>query len=428
MMKLANTNNWKNEITSNTGNPEILEKLYRSNPLAFKNAFEGLPSDTADTGVLSFWKARLDYDARPDLLKGISFNDIMIVIGICLLTAFLIKLPGIFPSVFSDEVFYQKNASIIVFLGLTVYSLWANRIIEAGKLIMTGVAFILPVVYLNLLPSAPPGDSVILAYIHLPLLMWFAWGMAYTDHDLKNPVKRMDFIRHNGDLIIIYALIAISGGILTAITIGLFDSIGFDIEELYAENIIIAGAASAPVVAAYITDRYPALLNKTAPLIAAIFSPLVLVTLIIFLVTMAVTGKDPYNDRDFLLIFNAMLLGVMAIIIYSVSGTRTAKTVRFNGIILFMLSIISIAIDLVALSAIFYRLGEYGLTPNRLAVLASNILVLVNLIMIMADLFRINFRNREFRIVEITVSKYLPVYLFWIIFVVFAFPLIFGMK
>jgi hypothetical protein len=48
--------------------------------------------------------------------------------------------------------------------------------------------------------------------------------------------------------------------------------------------------------------------------------------------------------------------------------------------------------------------------------------------MIMAGLFRINFRKREFRIVEMTVSRYLPVYLAWIVFVVFAFPLIFGMK
>jgi MFS family permease len=258
--------------------------------------------------------------------------------------------------------------------------------------------------------------------------MWFAWGMAFTDYDFRNRSRRMDFIRHNGDLLIIYALIAIAGGILTAITIGLFDSIGLSIGEFYAENIIIAGAASAPVVAAFITDSYPALLNRTAPLIAGIFSPLVLLTLIIFLVAMAVAGKDPYNNRDFLLIFNVMLLGVMAIIIYSVSGTQAAKPGKFNRIVLFVLSIISIAIDLVALSAIFYRLGEYGLTPNKLAVLASNILVLVNLIMIMTDLFRINFRNREFRTVECTVAKYLPVYLAWIIFVVFCFPLIFGMK
>jgi hypothetical protein len=46
----------------------------------------------------------------------------------------------------------------------------------------------------------------------------------------------------------------------------------------------------------------------------------------------------------------------------------------------------------------------------------------------MAGLFRINFRKEEFKIVEITVSKFLPVYLLWIITVIFGFPLIFGMK
>jgi len=427
-MKKETISNWKEEIRSNLGNPEILEKLFRSNPKAFKTAFSDLSYDDDDSGIMRFWKARLDYDAGSDILKKISLKELLIVIGICLITAFLIKLPGIFPSVFSDEIFYQKNAAIIVFLGLAMYSLWANRTREKGKLIISAVTFLLPAVYINLLPSENPGDSVILTWIHLPLLMWFAWGMAFTDYDFRNRSRRMDFIRHNGDLLIIYALIAIAGGILTAITIGLFDSIGLSIGEFYAENIIIAGAASAPVVAAFITDSYPALLNRTAPLIAGIFSPLVLLTLIIFLVAMAVAGKDPYNNRDFLLIFNVMLLGVMAIIIYSVSGTQAAKPGKFNRIVLFVLSIISIAIDLVALSAIFYRLGEYGLTPNKLAVLASNILVLVNLIMIMTDLFRINFRNREFRIVENTVAKYLPVYLAWIIFVVFCFPLIFGMK
>ncbi|NMD03569.1 MAG: DUF4153 domain-containing protein, partial [Bacteroidales bacterium] len=81
-----------------------------------------------------------------------------------------------------------------------------------------------------------------------------------------------------------------------------------------------------------------------------------------------------------------------------------------------------------ALSAIFYRLGQYGLTPNRLAVLVSNILVLINLIMIMINLFRINFKKKDFSIVEMTVSKFLPVYLGWIVIVIFGFPVIFEMR
>jgi len=96
--------------------------------------------------------------------------------------------------------------------------------------------------------------------------------------------------------------------------------------------------------------------------------------------------------------------------------------------ILFILSIVSVIIDMIALSAIFYRLGEYGLTPNRVAVLVSNLLVLANLVLIMIDLLRINFKKKEFSILELTVAKFLPVYLAWIIIVVFAFPLIFGMR
>jgi len=44
-------------------------------------------------------------------------------------------------------------------------------------------------------------------------------------------------------------------------------------------------------------------------------------------------------------------------------------------------------IDLVALSAILYGVGEYGFTPNRTAVLGSNLLIFFNLILIMRDLY-----------------------------------------
>jgi hypothetical protein len=419
--------NWAYEIKANLGNPEILEGLYRNDRKAFKTAFEGLFQEIENTDAAKFWKPRLDYDVKPDILKTFTLREIVIVIATGLLAAFLIKIPTIF-SLSDEDSFYFKNAAIIIFFGLTLYTMLINRISEPAKIITTAVAFLITAFYSNLLPSRDPGDAVILAYIHLPMLMWFIYGIVWSGFDLRNNDKRIDFIRHNGDLAITYALIAAGGGILTLITVGLFNSIGLDITEFYAENIVVAGAVAAPIVAAYLIGKFPALVSKIAPLIAGIFSPLVLITLTVFLITMILTGKDPYNDREFLLIFNVLLLGVMVIIIFSVSGTSVIKNQSFNSITLFILSVVTIIIDLIALSAIFYRLGEYGLTPNRLAILVSNILVLINLIMIMAGLYRINFRKREFRIVEMTVSRYLPVYLAWIIFVVFAFPLIFGMK
>jgi hypothetical protein len=414
------------KIRTNLDKPEVLENLYRSDRKSFKAAFDTIFPDIAGTDSAKFWRARLDYDSKPDILRSVTFSEIVIVAAICLLTAFLVKIPALFSLGYSEEDFYLKNASIIGFFALTLYTMIISKIRESRKIILTALGFLLPVIYVNFLPSGLTSDSVTLVFIHLPLLMWFIYGIVFTGFDFRNKNKRIDFIKYMGDLAIVFALIAIAGGLLTGITIGLFSSIGLNIEKLYFQNIVLSGVFAAPVVATYIIEKFPSLVSRTAPIIAGIFSPLVLITLIVFLVTIMVTGKDPYNDRNFLLIFNVMLLGVMAIIIFSVSETAGIRFQKFNSMILFALSIITIIIDLIALSAIFYRLGEFGLTPNRLAVFVSNVLVLVNLILIMTDLYRINFKGRQFSTVENRVSGYLPVYLGWIFIVVVSFPLIFG--
>jgi uncharacterized membrane protein len=224
------------------------------------------------------------------------------------------------------------------------------------------------------------------------------------------------------------ALILIAGGILMMITIGLFQAIGIHIEKFYTNYIVLIGLVSAPVLTSYILKNYTTLTNKIAPVIATIFSPLVLITLVIYLIAIPISGKDPYNDRNFLMIFNIMLLGVMAIIVFSVSKASGSIKHKFSELVLFILSIVTLIINLIALSAIFYRLGEFGLTPNRLAVLGSNIMIFINLILITIDLFKINFKKAEPEKVELTISKYLPVYVIWVLIVVFGFPLFFGMK
>jgi hypothetical protein len=123
-----------------------------------------------------------------------------------------------------------------------------------------------------------------------------------------------------------------------------------------------------------------------------------------------------------------MLIGVMAIIVFSVSETSMIRKQKFNEIVLFILSIVTIIVNLVALTAIFYRLNEFGFSPNRLAVLGSNILIFVNLILITFDLYRINFKQSELGSVDLRISRYLPVYIIWTLFVVFIQPFIFGMK
>ena len=163
-------------------------------------------------------------------------------------------------------------------------------------------------------------------------------------------------------------------------------------------------------------------------MIAKIFSPLVLVMLLIYLVAMAYSGKDPYNDREFLLIFNVLLIGVMAIIFFSVAETSKAQKSNAEIWILFLLCLITVIVNGIALSAILFRISEWGITPNRMAVLGGNILILINLLLVSVQLFRVLSKKAAISGVGKTIASYLPVYAAWTIVVTFLFPLLFWFK
>lgn len=416
------------KIKENIDNPEQLEKLYRTDKKGFQKAFNEIYQEIADFKMADFWNARLNYDFQDDSKIKVRKADVLFLIVTCLITGFLVKLPQIFEIKLNDYFYYEKNVGLVILLGLSAYSFLTKTKINTKHLIVSTVVFGLSAIYINLLPSDRDSHSINLAYIHLPLLLWCLYGLIFIDFDTKDKTKRIDYIKYNGDIAILAAIILIAGGLLTGVTLGLFSAIDLKIENFYFEYIVILGLVSSPIVATYIFKNYPTVTNKIAPIIASIFSPLVLITLVIYLISIAITGKDPYNDRDFLIVFNLMLLGVMAIIVFSVSETSVNKRQRFNELTLFILSIITLIVDLIALSAILYRLGEFGFTPNRTAVLGSNLLIFGNLILIMLDLYKVGFKGKEIKSVELTIAKYLPIYTVWTIFVTFGIPFIFGLK
>lgn len=416
------------KIKENIDNPEQLEKLYLVDKKGFQKAFNEIYQEIADFQMADFWKVRLNFDVQSDSKIKVRKTDVLFLIVTCLITGFLIKIPQIFDIKLNYYFYYEKNVGLVMFLGLSAYSFLTKIKINTKQLIISTLVFGFSAIYINFLPSDRDSHSINLAYIHLPLLLWCLYGLIFIDFDIKDKTKRIDYIKYNGDIAILAAIILIAGELLTGVTLGLFSAIDLKIENFYFEYIVILGLVSSPIVATYIVKNYPAVTNKIAPIIASIFSPLVLITLIIYLISIAITGKDPYNDRDFLIVFNLMLLGVMAIIVFSVSETSVNKRQKFNELTLFTLTIVTLIVDLIALSAILYRLGEFGFTPNRTAVLGSNLLIFGNLILIMIDLYKVGFKGKEIKTVELTIAKYLPIYAVWTIFVTFGLPFIFGLK
>ena len=82
-----------------------------------------------------------------------------------------------------------------------------------------------------------------------------------------------------------------------------------------------------------------------------------------------VTGKNPTQDREFLLILNALLVGVMALIIFSLQEMTKSGKQAIQLYTLLALSIITILINCVALYSIIFRLVEFGFSANRVAVI-----------------------------------------------------------
>ncbi|MFC0261565.1 hypothetical protein [Fontibacter flavus] len=411
----------KNKILAHLDNPGQLERLYRSNSASFKKEFIALYPSIKDKPFSEFWIERLNHDT--ETISWGSKKELWFIGFACIVAGLLAKFPSIFS--LNEEFYYPLNLGLIVFPLLIAFFSWKNKLSLKNKTII-GVIIAISAVFINLWPGEAESDTLILACIHLPLLLWVILGAAFTGNQINNHQKRLDFLRFNGDLVVMTAILAISGMLLSGITIGLFELIGLKIEQFYMQNVVIFGLPSIPIVATFLNYSNPHLVNKVSPIIAKIFSPVVLLMLIIYLGAIAFSGKNPYTDREFLLLFNLLLIGVMALIFFAVAESVQKVKTNFGIWVLLLLSIVTIIVNGIALSAIIFRISEWGFTPNRLAVLGSNILILIHLLMVTSILFKTVQQKSDVSNVGTVIAKYIPIYFIWTVVVVFIFPLIFG--
>lgn len=424
-------------IQSLLSQPAELEKLYRKDPSAFKKSFLEIYDSIKSDAVAVCWYERLTYITISAEAQAESDNKIKkvlpFVILLSLLAGTIAKIPQYANLKYPlEEEFYAKNLSFIIFPFLAIYFAAKNKLSAKAWGILSFL-FIGAATYINLVPKFSFADAAgvnatsNLSLIHLPLFCWSILGLAYTFNKEKTS-SRLSYLRFNGDVIILTSIILTVGGMLTGLTIGLFELIGFDIAEFYLKYIVIYGASAAPIVATYILDLNPQLVSRVSPVVARVFSPLVLITLVAYLIALAFSKKDPFHDRDFLLFFNILLIGVLAIIFFAIVEGYSRNRGKLQRIVLFALSAVTIIVNGIALTAILFRIGNWGFTPNRVAVLGGNLLFLIHLVLISYWLMKSLNNSDNIEKVDNAIAKFLPVYAAWTVVVTFIFPLIFGFK
>jgi hypothetical protein len=413
----------KQQILENINSPAELEKLYRSNKNEFGQAFKHIYETQETTPVLAFWNSRLNYnDNRTSLYSKNEFGLTIILIILAGLIANIVNIKGV-----NQELFLSRNISFIIIPFVSAFFLWKQNAKINVKIILT-VLFGISAWYINLLPNSANSSSINLVYIHLPIFLWCVLGYAYMNDAYANNEKRINFLKYNGDLLVISVILFLAGMLFTVLTIGLFELIGMNIAKFYFEYVGIWGIGAIPILGTYLINTNPQIINKVTPIIAKIFTPLAFINLTIYLTVLISKGKYPHQDRNLLLIYNALLIGVLALIFFSVAEIEKNKKGYFNTALLLGLSVLTIIINGIALSAISYRLFEYGITPNRIAVLGGNILIFVNLLIVTIQLLKAIKTNTTLTEVQNSIAKYLPVYAVWVGLVAFLLPLIFGYK
>jgi hypothetical protein len=413
----------KNLITENKMNPVKLEQLYRSEPAAFTQAFRAVYPEIKSELSAQFWHERLENSANEISWGGL--KDWVFVGVVALFVAFFMQLPDLLA--ISHDLYFPRNMSFIAMSGLAVYiasrqGLRWNQVLLPLGLVLFSILFV------NFLPNNPASNSLILTCIHLPILMWLLVGYIFSGANSNIESRRIEFLRFHGDLLVMSAIILLAGGLFSALTINLFGLIGIKMEDFYFRYLIVSALPTVPLLATVFVQQNPTLVNKISPVIARIFTPLVTVMLVIFLGAFSYSGKDPYNDREFLLIFNAILIGVMALLLFSVSEATKDTGSPFNRVILVVLAFLAIINNGIALSAIAFRLIELGLTPNRIAVLGSNVLVLLNLIFVTRQLLGLLKGQKNLADVEASMTRFLPYYALWAAIVSFVFPIVFSFQ
>lgn len=364
-----------------------------------------------------------------------SRTDAIVAFACAAAAAVAIKAPTLFGIRMDTHAelppFYFRNLSLFTLPFLTAYFAWKRRL-DTRTLWWLAGAFVAAGIFANVYPfveGAKPGDigyTEVLTVLHLPMVLWLAVGVAYAGARWRQVAGRMDFIRFSGELFIYYALMALGGGVLAGIMGMIFKAIGVDLEPFLATWLLPCGAAGAVVVGSWLVEAKQSVIENMAPVLTRLFTPLFAALLIAFLAALAWTGRGVSIERDVLIVFDLLLAVVLALLLYSASARDPQQPGGPFDVLQVVLVVSALLADAVALWAIAARISDFGFSPNRVAALGENVILLVNLAWSAVLYIRFLRGRGAFPVLEKWQTDYLPVYAAWAAVVVIVFPPLFG--
>ncbi len=358
-------------------------------------------------------------------------KEALMAVALAVAAAIAIKVPELFGARMQMDrelpMFYVRNLSLFVLPLLAVFFAWKRSLAPAGRFWLAA-PFVAAAVAINLMPFAPRAHTEVLAAMHLFIAMWLAVGYAYASGLWRDHDQRMNYVRFSGEWFIYFALIALGGGVLMGLTGFVFSAIGLKPEPLLVTWILPCGAVGAVIIAAWLVEAKQSVIENMAPVLTLIFTPLFALLLLAFLGAVAWTGSGIAVGREVLIGFDLLLVVVAGLVLYAISARDPQKSPGPFDALQLLLVICALLVDAIALWAIAARISEFGFSPNKVAALGENLILLVTLGRSAVLYARFLTGRAVFAKVERWQTAYLPVYAVWACVVVVIFPPLFAFK
>ncbi|HEY9323473.1 MAG TPA: permease prefix domain 1-containing protein [Agromyces sp.] len=387
-------------------------------------AVDDLSQEYAREHTERLWKQLVGAPARPSGSSGLA-----LALGFAFLAGILVKIPTLFDAPGGDQFFGGGPAAFSASISLVLACLAGYfAVVRRAPLlgvVAAAVGFVAITTANLVYPFVAGGMTEMLAVVHTPIALWLLLGIVFAAGAWRSAATRMDFIRFTGEWAVYYALIALGGAVLVALTIALFSAIGVDAARFAQDWMIPCGAAGAVLVAAWLVEAKQAVIENIAPVLTRAFTPLFTALMVALIVVGLLQGGLGEVDRNLLILFDITLLIVLGLVLYAMSARDPLAPPSWFERLQLVLLATAVAVDLIVLVAMLTRIGEFGLTANKAASLGLNVILLVNLVVAIVLQTRFVVGRTPFATLERWQTAYLPVYLAWAVVVVLVFPPLF---
>ncbi|TVL81869.1 hypothetical protein A9X80_12210, partial [Brachyspira hyodysenteriae] len=224
----------------------------------------------------------------------------------------------------------------------------------------------------------------IIKYIFSVIIFFIIIALSYNGFQVLNSKTISEFFTFSADIsifaVLIAGIVSTVFGIFAAIVIFLIQDIISSLDEKIIFKLILLSISFLSSIFPFLVYIvYKNMKTNISIYLSRILMPFSLLFIFILLILLLMPDIRPYDNRASFILYNIML----AIIVLNMFFIRIDyKSSIFTKAVYLILPIIAIIFDILVLTSSLYRLIEYGISPNKITLIGTNLVMLGNLIFI----------------------------------------------